>query len=73
MLLELSNSVEALAEYEHSLSNAPNRFNSLYGAARAAELSKDTARARRYYAALVAQCVADAPRPELAQARSFAG
>lgn len=73
MLLQLNDPVEALVEYEHSLRNAPNRFNSLYGAARAAELSKDTALARRYYAALVAQCVTDAPRPELTRARSFAG
>ncbi len=71
MLLELNRSTEALATYELSLKNAPNRFNSLYGAARTAELSKDAARARSYYAALIAQCVADAPRPELAQARKF--
>ncbi len=71
MLLELNRPAEALAAYEVSLSNAPNRFNSLYGAARAAELSRDTARAHTYYAALLAECVADSPRPELAQARKF--
>jgi hypothetical protein len=64
---------EALAAYEASLREAPNRFNSLYGAARAAERSQNIERARALYAALVAQCVANSPRPELAQARKFAG
>ena len=63
---------EALAAYEASLREAPNRFNSLYGAARAAERSQQTDRARELYAALLAQCVADSPRPELAEARKFA-
>ncbi len=73
MLLEMNRPAEALAAYEASLRDAPNRFNSLYGAARAAELSQDMPRARTLYAALVAQCVADSPRPELVQARKFAG
>ena len=41
MLLEIGRPAEALAAYEASLREAPNRFNSLYGAARAAELSQD--------------------------------
>ena len=73
MLLEMGQPAEALAAYEASLREAPNRFNSLYGAARAAELSQNTERARALYAALLAQCVADSPRPELARARKFAG
>ena len=73
MLLEMNRPAEALTAYEVSLREAPNRFNSLYGAARAAELSQDMARARTLYAALIAQCIADSPRPELAQAREFAG
>jgi hypothetical protein len=72
MLLEMNRPAEALAAYEISLRDAPNRFNSLYGAARAAELSQDMARARTLYAALVAQCVGDSSRPELVQARKFA-
>jgi tetratricopeptide (TPR) repeat protein len=71
MLLELGQPTEALAAYEASLREAPNRFNSLYGAARAAERSQNPERAREFYAALVAQCVADSPRPEVAQARKF--
>ena len=72
MLLEMGQPAEALAAYEASLREAPNRFNSLYGAARAAERSQNTDRARALYAALLAQCVADSPRPELAEARKFA-
>ena len=72
MLLEIGRPAEALAAYEASLRDAPNRFNSLYGAARAAELSRNMARAREFYVALLAQCVANSPRPELKQARLIA-
>ena len=72
MLLEMGQPAEALAAYEASLREAPNRFNSLYGAARAAERSQQPDRARELYAALLEQCVADSPRPELAEARKFA-
>jgi len=73
MLLEMGQPAEALAAYEASLRETPNRFNSLYGAALAAERSQNPERARALYAALLAQCVANSPRPELAQARKFAG
>jgi len=72
MLFEMGRPAEALVAYEASLREAPNRFNSLYGAARAAEAAQNTARARELYAALLAQCVANSPRPELAEARKFA-
>jgi len=71
MLLEVGQPAEALVAYEASLREAPNRFNSLYGAARAAELSQNGERARALYAALLAQCIADSARPELAQARKI--
>ena len=71
MLLHSGRAVEALAEYEASLREAPGRFNSLYGGARAAELSKKPERARELYRQLVGQCVAGSPRSELAQARRF--
>lgn len=71
MLLEMGKPAEALVEYEASLREAPGRFNSLYGAARSAELSKQPARARELYGKLVAQCVAASPRPELAEARKY--
>ena len=71
LLLEMGQPAEALVAYEASLSDAPNRFNSLYGAGRAAELSKNTARAGEFYAMLLAQCVPSSPRPELAQAQGL--
>ncbi len=73
MLLELGRPAEALREYDASLRSAPNRFNTLYGAARAAELSGDNARARKLYAELLANCGPAATRKELAQAREFLG
>lgn len=70
MLLELSRPAEALAEYEKSLRTDPNRFNGLYGAARAAELSGQPEKATGYYRRLVENCASsDSTRPELAQAK----
>ena len=71
MLVELGQAPEALAEYEASLREAPNRFNGLYGAGRAAELAKKPDRAREYYAKLLQQCVEGSPRPELAEVRRY--
>jgi tetratricopeptide (TPR) repeat protein len=71
MLLETGKPAEALIEYEASLREAPNRFNGLYGAARAAELSKQSAHARELYGRLAAQCVARSDRKELAEARRY--
>ena len=71
LLLAMNRPAEALAEYEASLREAPNRFNGLLGAAQAAERSGNAARARELYAQLVAQCAAGSPRPELGQARKF--
>ena len=73
MLLEMGRNAEALAAYEASLLDAPNRFNSLYGAARAAQLSQNMERARALYTTLLAQCVEGSTRPELVQARKFMG
>ena len=71
LLLETGAPADALAEYEASLREAPNRFNGLAGAARAAAAAGDPARARAHYGALVAQCTPDSGRPELAEARKF--
>ncbi len=71
MLLEAGRAAEASAEYEASLRKTPNRFDGLYGAARAAALSKNPARARALYAQLAAQCVEGSARPELAEARRY--
>ena len=71
MLLELGRPADALREYDASLRAAPNRFNTLYGAARAAELSGNKARARELYTQLVANCGPAATRKEIAQAREY--
>ena len=68
MLLELKRTAEALAAYKAALRDSPRRFNSLYGAARAAELAGNAAEAREYYATLVQSCDPAADRPELKQA-----
>src|SRR5690349_7668314 len=44
---------ESLAEYEAVLKVAPNRFNAVYGAARAAEASGNREIAKRYYQKLM--------------------
>jgi predicted Zn-dependent protease len=72
LLLEVNQPSAALKEYETVLQNSPNRFNSLYGAARAAELSGDRKKARVYYEKLAAQCEqSDGTRPELQKAKTF--
>ena len=72
MLLELKKPAEALREFEASLKTSPNRFNGLYGAARAAELAGDRKLAGSYYAKLVTLSKdADSVREELKQAKDF--
>lgn len=71
LLLAQGQPAEALKEYELDLKAAPNRFNGLYGAARAADLAGDTAASRKLFAQLVAQCgAAGEGRPELLEART---
>ena len=72
MLLELKRPAEALAEYKVDLKNAPNRFDALYGGARAAQASGDTGGAQSLYAQLAAICSSGADRPEVAEARTYA-
>jgi tetratricopeptide (TPR) repeat protein len=72
LLLELGKPREALAAYETSLAGAPKRFNSLAGAARAAELAGEPARARSLYEELLALCGPSCERPEAKRAKAFA-
>src|SRR5215467_4721972 len=72
MLLELNQPAEALIEFEATLRTAPNRYNALSGAARAAKLSGDNDKAKMDYAKLLAICEhADEDRPELEDARAL--
>jgi hypothetical protein len=73
LLLALERPADALAMYERNLQKEPNRLRSVYGAARAAELSGDAAKAREYYTQVATICAkADTPdRPELRAALLF--
>jgi len=72
MLLETKQPGAALIEFETVLRTAPNRFNALAGAGRAAKLSGDNEKAKKYYAKLLDMCVAaDSDRPDLQDAKSF--
>ncbi len=69
LLVEMHQPAKALPEYEVVLKQSPNRFDSLYGAAHAAQLAGNATAAHRYYAELVKICGPHADRPELQQAR----
>jgi hypothetical protein len=75
MLLEAGRPADALAEFELTVTKEPNRFRGVYGAARAAMLAGDSAKAKTYYAKLLDICErADQPgRPELEEARKAEG
>ncbi|HEX8872248.1 MAG TPA: hypothetical protein VF758_05750, partial [Candidatus Acidoferrum sp.] len=63
---------QALAEYQTDLKLHPNRFNGLYGAARAAEEAGKQNEASAYYAMLLKNCEGgSSTRPELSRAREL--
>ena len=72
MLLESNDARAALKEFEATLVNEPNRFRTLYGAARAAAQAGDEVAAKRYFARLASMCDrAGMPaRPALLEARA---
>jgi tetratricopeptide (TPR) repeat protein len=71
MLLECGRAPLALHEYELALREAPNRFDALYGAARAAESAGDPVDARKYFTKLVTASIPSADRFEFREAREF--
>ncbi len=72
MLLEAKRPQQALAEYQIDLKLSPNRFNGLYGAARAAEAAGKQQDASEYYAMLLQVCDGgDSTRPELSRAKQL--
>ncbi|MEO8433891.1 MAG: hypothetical protein ABI596_03280 [Pyrinomonadaceae bacterium] len=72
LLTEQKQPLAALQAFEISLRSAPNRFNGLYGAARAANLAADQKKAKTYYAKLIAVSrEADGTRPEIEEAKAF--
>jgi tetratricopeptide (TPR) repeat protein len=72
MLLEMNQAAEALQAFETSDKRDPNRFRGIYGAAKAAALAGDQAKAKSYYEKLVLLAQnADTERPELIEAKAF--
>ena len=53
LLLEMDKPNEALLQYELSLEGSPNRFNSLYGAGKCAELIGDKDKAMDYFKRII--------------------
>lgn len=74
MLLEMNRAGDALVEYEALLKESPNRFDGLYGAARAAEMAGKSDQAASYYSQLLKVCDGgvNSSRPELARAKTLA-
>jgi hypothetical protein len=72
MYMELDQPAVALAEFERSLKRDPNRFRTVYGAARAAEAAGKRDVAKGYYAKLQTLTAdRDTERPELSHAKAF--
>jgi tetratricopeptide (TPR) repeat protein len=74
MLLDRGMPKEALTVFEATMAKEPNRFNGYLGAAKAAQISGDAAKAKASYAKLVTLAAdSEAQRPVLAAAKSFVG
>jgi tetratricopeptide (TPR) repeat protein len=72
MLMEAKRPQQALTEYQTDLKLNPNRFDALYGAARAAEAAGKQKDASEYYALLLKVCDgSNSTRPELSRAREL--
>ncbi len=72
MLLDLKQPESALGEYEKSMKIDPNRFNGLAGAAQAAAMGHQAAKANSYYGKLLKNCDGGkhSERPELQSAKT---
>jgi len=74
MLLEAGQYEEALAAYRVALQRAPRRFNSLYGAGKAAMRAGDEVTARAYFGELLSfTSSAQEPRSRIMEIRAFMG
>lgn len=72
MLLDMGQGQDALIAYEAVLKKSPNRFNSLYGAGKAAQISGDKQKANFYYKQLstIAGSL-KSDRPELFEVKKY--
>ncbi len=73
MLLEVKQPDAALGAYRQSLTKWPRRFNSLLGAARAADRAGKRKVAREYYDELIGLAGVSAARQGIAEARAYTG
>ncbi len=71
LLMEQNQPAEALVSYRRSLKLYPNRFNSLLGAARAAQALKDESTARTYYQQLLKVADKGTREPAMKEAKSY--
>ena len=72
MLLDRGMAREALTAFEGTMAKEPNRFNAYVGAAKAAQMLGDKAKAKAEYQELVTLTAGtEAERPALADARAF--
>jgi tetratricopeptide (TPR) repeat protein len=72
ILLEAKRPQQALTEYQTDLKLHPNRFDGIYGAARAAEAAGKQTDATEYYALLLKVCNgSNSTRPELSRAKQL--
>ena len=71
LLLTLDRPADALVAFEESLRRTPGRLAGVYGAARAARLARNDAKAREHYTQLARLCGNGCSRPELVEARAF--
>ena len=72
LFLELKQPADALAAFRKSLELYPRRFNSLYGAARAARLAGDKASARNFYQELIRVGEGATRKSAMDEARKYA-
>ena len=71
MFMEMNSPQRALTEYQSELKLSPNRFDSLAGAAIAAEAAGQLKTSQGYYGQLAKVCEGgNSERPELRRARS---
>jgi hypothetical protein len=70
-LLEMHKPAQALVQFQATLKEEPRRFRSLYGAARAAQLSGHGDLTQKYLGALLTVCAHSGTpgRPEIKEAR----
>jgi len=71
ILMIHSQPANALVAYEQTLRREPNRFRTIYGAAKAARAAGQTDVARRYYGDLIKLLDANSERAALGEARAF--